>query len=159
MSEFAGISCSLLSRSTARAAILTILVAWLCAGLPVRGRGAGAGEGESVPPVDEETEEGTAFKAAADLRDPFSPIDYVSPTRIKQQHETVKTGVFAEQQQRALAKLRYGGTIKSGNKFFATVNGTMVQEGDVVAVTVEGSEFRFKVFAITMKGVKFKPAD
>ncbi len=93
------------------------------------------------------------FSIGAELRDPFWPVGYLPEELAPAPAEVVATD---EQMKRALAKLRYGGTIQSGGRFFATVNGAMVQEGDVVAVTVDGDLFKFRVHGISMKGVKFK---
>lgn len=96
------------------------------------------------------------FSAGAELRDPFCPVSYVPAGHVGKKVQTVAKD---EQYQKALAKLRYGGTIKSGRNYYATVNGTMVREGDVVAVMVDDEVFKFRVHAIDMKGVRYKPVD
>ncbi len=111
--------------------------------------GTGNDATPQVEPVD--------FSIGADLRDPFWPVGYLPPERVPEQAQQVEVAAKDEQRKKALTKLRYRGTIQSGGRFFAIVNGAMVQEGDTVAVTLDGKLFKFKVHGISMKGVKFKP--
>lgn len=114
---------------------------------------------EPIPnPATEGAVEGSEFAADAELRDPFWPIGYMSPSHRREGPEHVLGAASGEKQAKAFSKLRCGGTIKCGDKIFANVNGTIVEEGDIVAVTVGGELFRFRVCAIGMDGIKFKSA-
>lgn len=94
----------------------------------------------------------------ARLRDPFWPVGYLPPEAVVS-GEPVKSAATDEQRKRALDSLRYGGSVRSGGQRYAIVNGRPVQEGDIVTATVEGNVFRFRVHAISMKGVQFTLAD
>lgn len=96
------------------------------------------------------------FSVGEELRDPFWPVNYKSAVRVRAKAEP---GAKDEGYQKALAKLRYGGIIKQDKKYYATVNGTSVRAGDVIAVTVDGVVFKFRVHSIDMKGVRFKPVE
>jgi hypothetical protein len=135
--------------------ILMAACALFIAFLPVVNISAQGTTAASAPPETASPQPGEFdFNADAKLRDPFWPVGYLQPEVAKQQAKSVAS---EEQTKTALGKLRYGGTIRAGDRFFATVNGAMVQEGDLVAVTVNGEIFKFRVLSITMKGVKFKP--
>ncbi len=127
--------------------------ATLCTQIPRAFGAENGGNGNDAAPRAEPAD----FSIGAELRDPFWPVGYLPPEQIPEQEQQVEqVAVRDEQRKKALAKLRYGGTIKSGGRVFATVNGAMVQKGDIVAVTVDGELFKFKVHGISMKGVKFK---
>lgn len=102
-------------------------------------------------------EKAASFKDDTDLRDPFWPVGYLPPSFARGTEE--QTFPTDEQRKRALAGLRYGGSIRSAGKHYALVNGAMVQKGDVLTSTVNGLTFRFLVHEISMKGVELKPAD
>lgn len=103
-----------------------------------------------------------------ELRDPFWPIDYRpprpaapgAPAPDQPDAETPEelppdTAARAE----AMAALKVGGIIRRGRVFFASVNGQMVQAGDVIAVPHAGRFYRFRIYAIDMRKVRIEPVD
>lgn len=100
---------------------------------------------------------------AADLlRDPFWPVGYSPVTRTVQ--PTMPTGptvssasVAEDELKKALSMFRVGGIIKRGMKCYATVNGTMVEAGDVIPIMVDGNVVIFTVRSIDMRRVRIEP--
>lgn len=96
-------------------------------------------------------------------RDPFWPIGYVPPSKPGGSVGPAKTN-GAELVKEPLSPgaslsgmLKIGGVIRSGGKFYATINGFTVQTGEVVTVVAEGEVYKFVVETIDFKTVQIKP--
>lgn len=96
-------------------------------------------------------------------RDPFWPIGYVSPSRPGSAVAPAKTN-GADFVKETLSPgaglsgmLKIGGVIRSGGKFYATINGFTVQTGEVVTVVAGGEVYKFVVEMIDLKRVQVKP--
>jgi hypothetical protein len=97
-------------------------------------------------------------KISAIYRDPFWPIGYWTE-EIKKQFEPKKEKQKKEidEWKKALSFLKVEGIINSGNKFYANVNGNMVQEKDIISVKFKGKRFRYRIKSINLKKVNFVP--
>jgi hypothetical protein len=98
-------------------------------------------------------------------RDPFWPVGYVPrPVPVIQpEKKTAPTHAVVlppagQDWAHALEQVRIQGIVGGRNgKFFATVNGRVVESGDEIAVTFEGSTYRWKIRAISAKGIATEP--
>jgi len=113
-------------------------------------------------PADNST---TPHSEASQKRDPFWPVGYVprpAPV-IQPEKRTAPTHAVVlppagQDWAHALEQVRIQGIVGGRNgKFFATVNGRVVESGDEVAVTFEGSTYRWKIRAISAKGIVTEP--
>ncbi len=106
--------------------------------------------------------------APDELRDPFWPIDYrpprpAAPGALAPDQPDAETPAElppdAAARAEAMAALKVGGIIRRGRVYFASVNGQMVQAGDVIAVPHAGRVYRFRIHAIDMRKVRIEPVD
>jgi hypothetical protein len=101
-----------------------------------------------------------ASDAEPQLRDPFWPVGFVPSSG-----RPVITGQLAPEKGKepagqtgdASGMLRIGGVVKKGGIFFATINGSTVKTGEVVAVVSDGEVYKFVVETIDFKKVQVKP--
>lgn len=98
-----------------------------------------------------------ALHADAQERDPFWPIGYKSPT--KEADGAEKHAATDNQWQRVWDKLRVGGTTYSNGRYYVLINGKTCQEGDVLALELDGKIYRFQVKTVNMNGVEIKKLD
>ena len=99
-------------------------------------------------------------------RDPFWPVGYVSqrippppPAEGKTElTQAVAVATVSQNWARALERLRVQGIVGGRNgKFFATVNNKVVEQGDEVSVSFEGSTYRWRISSIDAKGIVTEP--
>ena len=100
-------------------------------------------------------------KAGVQLRDPFWPIGYVPPSNPEMAGAAAKINnadfVNETQVSGSSEMLKIGGVVRSGGKFYATINGFTVQTGEVVTVFAAGEVYKFLVEMIDLKKVRVKP--
>ena len=98
-------------------------------------------------------------------RDPFWPVGYVprpapvAPVEKKSAPaQAVVLPPVGQDWARALEQVRVQGVVGGRHgKFFATVNGRVVEAGDEVSVSFEGSVYRWRVRSIDAKGIATEP--
>lgn len=102
-------------------------------------------------------EETGAASSAADLRDPFWPVNYVpAPTEASTQAAAAARAISASEEEwsaaRKLLTVKGVSRRRGGNgreEVLAIVNGRLVQAGDIVGVRVAGRLFQWRVGRIT----------
>ncbi|MGI6088012.1 MAG: hypothetical protein ACOYCD_08755 [Kiritimatiellia bacterium] len=145
--------------------IQTIVCRWACSGLALAAVCVWAADDPSanaaLPDLAPET------TPPAEERDPFWPIGYTPPREMSgeaapgQPGTEVSSEVQVDNEVRAKLRemLRAGGVIKKGRVYYASVNGQMVQVGDIIALPHAGRVYRFRIDAIEMHNVRIKPLD
>ena len=103
------------------------------------------------------TVQNDAFDAGKNIRDPFSPVGYWQPANQKGKASNRSLG--ADERKKALSKLRVGGIVKCGQKCYATVNGLIVKEGDVIAAVISGDVLKWRIRSVDMNGVRIEPVE
>ena len=103
------------------------------------------------------TVQNNAFDAGENLRDPFSPAGYLGSAT--QKGKVSKRPLDADERKKALSKLRVGGIVICGQKCYATVNGLMVKEGDVIAAVLSDNVVKWRIRSIDMNGVRIEPVE
>lgn len=71
---------------------------------------------------------------------PLPPIDVFTPTKI-------------------WTHVRIGSIIQIKGKYYAYVNGLLMQAGDVFPVEIEGQKKKYIIRSINMRGIKIEPVD
>jgi hypothetical protein len=90
-------------------------------------------------------------------RDPFWPIGYkLAPKEAPRAEKPVST---EDEWQRARSKLRIGAVTKTGNRHLVLINGNTCQEGDVLAVELDGRIYRFQIKIVRMDRVEIRKLD
>lgn len=138
---------------------------WLIAAMP-QPEAALAADGLINPVADRVQTEASVEPVAEDkVRDPFWPVGYspvtkMVPVAIPPGGATASNAVplAGDLMKKALTMLRIGGIVKRGTKYYATVNGTMVEAGDSLPVMVDGRVVLFNVRSIDMKRIRLEPA-
>ncbi len=125
-------------------------------------------EGLTNPVVDEVLAETPSDQCAVNqVRDPFWPAGYSPVTKTVPAAGALTTGettnaavaepVADDLMQRALAMLRVGGSIRRGTNCYATINGVIVEAGDIIPILVDGSVVLFIVRSVDLKRVRIEP--
>lgn len=156
------LDCRRQSLGRATGILLLFLLVTAVTGVSAEGRTKMVAASSSNAPSSEKvkkvkTVETNVFDAGKNLRDPFSPVGYWQPENKKK--KSFKRSIAAESRKQALSKLRVGGVVQWGGKYYATMNGMMVKEGDVIAGVVGGTVFKWRIRSIDMNGVRVEPVD
>jgi len=121
------------------------------------------GQGAMADESPEATQASPIQRGEQGERDPFWPIGYVPPSKPGRTVTPAKTNgaefvkETTSQVPSLSGMLKIGGVIRSGGKFYATINGFTVQTGEVVTVVAEGEVYKFVVEMIDFKKVQIKP--
>lgn len=104
----------------------------------------------------------TNEKTADDLRDPFWPAGYSPITKTVAEDDSSITeettdSVAEDVLRQALSLIRIEGIVKRGEKYYATVNGAMVEVGDTIPIIMKENTIVFIVRSIDMNGIKIRP--
>ncbi len=122
---------------------------------------------------------GTSDEKAGDnmlnLRDPFWPVNYtpsaetknnahspVSSDQLSKEHseddeDAADAARYKHDQAEILKSLKVEGVIRRGNRYYATVNGQMVEAGEVIPVLYNNRVYRFLIRSIKMGKVSIEP--
>ena len=103
------------------------------------------------------TTQNDTFDSGKNLRDPFSPVGYWRPAN--QKGKASKRPLDADERKKALSKLRVGAIVKCGQKCYASINGLMVQEGDVIAAVLGDNVLKWRIRSIDINGVRIEPVE
>jgi len=120
---------------------------------------------------------GLQARAGKVARDPFWPVGYeprdtttvvvVAPKIVENPVSTeppkpdplIIERMAKELQEKIKAQLKLTGFMQAGGRQLATVNGQVIGVNDHLAVSVEGTTYRFKVTGLTPSSVKLEPVE
>lgn len=118
---------------------------------------------ETINAASSATADEKTLDAGPQLRDPFWPIGYLPPSKPGKALESDESVDSARDKKTAFqaaglsGMLKIGGVIRSGGRFYATINGFTVQTGEVVSAVADGEVYKFVVEKIDFKKVQIKP--
>lgn len=98
------------------------------------------------------------------LRDPFLPVGYIpadeinESAEVKEEESLLDFGQLSPEEQELIRQnTSVGGVLAQGRSLFAVINGTVVQPGEILPLTVQGKLYRFRIAAITDNSIQLEP--